>query len=381
MPRPPNAVDFWRGFALITIYIDHVPGLIYSQLTLVNFSISDAADLFVFLAGWSLRLMIRGRQMPTRDVVLRLVGRALELYAAQILITMLAIAMLALTATELHNPLLLEWHNAAAVFNDPVPAHIGLAVLTHQLGYFDILPLYVVLMLMAPLFAILDRSAPSLVLPASIAIYAVALSFQITLPTWPVTGTWFFNPLAWQLTFVLGFVLAEPDRGVGAWTRRHAQLLRLIAVPILIYVTLAVAFDLFWDPTDVPDPKLFFLIDKGYESPPRLIEFLALVAVFSVAFPYIRKLAELPFLGRPVQMTIDTLAMLGRNSLYVFCVGSLLSLAAQIVRFYSRGAFGTDTAVVAFGIVIMALTAWLAESRQRSRGSSSSRSPERPSEH
>src|SRR5690349_15315239 len=151
MPRPPNAVDFWRGFALITIYIDHVPGLIYSQLTLVNFSISDAADLFVFLAGWSLRLMIRGRQMPTRDVVLRLVGRALELYAAQILITMLAIAMLALTATELHNPLLLEWHNAAAVFNDPVPAHIGLAVLTHQLGYFDILPLYVVLMLMAPL--------------------------------------------------------------------------------------------------------------------------------------------------------------------------------------------------------------------------------------
>ena len=381
MPRPPNAVDFWRGFALITIYIDHVPGLIYSQLTLVNFSISDAADLFVFLAGWSLRLMIRGRQMPTRDVVLRLVGRALELYAAQILITMLAIAMLALTATELHNPLLLEWHNAAAVFNDPVPAHIGLAVLTHQLGYFDILPLYVVLMLMAPLFAILDRSAPSLVLPASIAIYAVALSYQITLPTWPVTGTWFFNPLAWQLTFVLGFVLAEPDRGVGAWTRRHAQLLRLIAVPILIYVTLAVAFDLFWDPTDVPDPKLFFLIDKGYESPPRLIEFLALVAVFSVAFPYIRKLAELPFLGRPVQMTIDTLAMLGRNSLYVFCVGSLLSLAAQIVRFYSRGAFGTDTAVVAFGIVIMALTAWLAESRQRSRGSSSSRSPERPSEH
>jgi hypothetical protein len=325
--------------------------------------------------------MIRGRQMPTRDVVLRLVGRALELYAAQILITMLAIAMLALTATELHNPLLLEWHNAAAVFNDPVPAHIGLAVLTHQLGYFDILPLYVVLMLMAPLFAILDRSAPSLVLPASIAIYAVALSFQITLPTWPVTGTWFFNPLAWQLTFVLGFVLAEPDRGVGGWTRRHAQLLRLIAVPILIYVTLAVAFDLFWDPTDVPDPKLFFLIDKGYESPPRLIEFLALVAVFSVAFPYIRKLAELPFLGRPVQMTIDTLAMLGRNSLYVFCVGSLLSLAAQIVRFYSRGAFGTDTAVVAFGIVIMALTAWLAESRQRSRGSSSSRSPERPSEH
>src|SRR5579872_5067519 len=146
MTREPNAVDFWRGFALITIFIDHIPGLFYSRFTLVNFSISDAADLFVFLAGWSLRLMAEGsgRRRPTRDVMLRLFGRALEIYAAQVLITMLAIAMLALASVELDNPLLLEWHNAAAVFNDPVPTHIGLATLTHQLGYFDILPLYVV---------------------------------------------------------------------------------------------------------------------------------------------------------------------------------------------------------------------------------------------
>ena len=98
-----------------------------------------------------------GRHMPTRDVMLRLFGRALELYAAQVLITMLAIAMLAVSAIELSNPLLLQWHNAAAVFNDPVPTHIGLALLTHQLGYFDILPLYVVLMLMAPFFTAIDR--------------------------------------------------------------------------------------------------------------------------------------------------------------------------------------------------------------------------------
>ena len=60
MARQPNAVDFWRGFALITIFIDHIPGLVYAKYTLVNFSISDAADLFVFLAGWSLRLMADG---------------------------------------------------------------------------------------------------------------------------------------------------------------------------------------------------------------------------------------------------------------------------------------------------------------------------------
>ena len=229
MPRPANAVDFWRGFALITIFIDHIPGLFYSHYTLVNFSISDAADLFVFLAGWSLRLMADGggRNMPTRDVMLRLFGRALELYAAQVLITMLAIAMLALSATELSNPLLLQWHNAAAVFDDPVPTHIGLAVLTHQLGYFDILPLYVVLMLMAPFFALIDRTAPGWALPASLALYVCVLAFRLTLPTWPVSGTWFFNPLAWQIVFVLGFTMARADFGVGRFVRRHIVALRI----------------------------------------------------------------------------------------------------------------------------------------------------------
>jgi hypothetical protein len=374
MPREPNAVDFWRGYALITIFIDHIPGLVFARYTLINFSISDAADLFVFLAGWSLRLMADGggRSMPTRDVMLRLFGRALELYAAQVLITMIAIAMLAVSAIELSNPLLLQWHNAAAVFDDPVPTHIGLAVLTHQLGYFDILPLYVVLMLMAPFFAAIDRLAPGFALPVSVALYVCVLAFRLTLPTWPVDGTWFFNPLAWQLVFVLGFTMARADFGVGLFARRHIVPLRVIAVPIVILGFLVARFDWWPDPTQVPSPKLFFIADKTYVTPIRLIQFLALVAVGSILFPYIRRLANVGLLRRPVLGLIGLLAMLGRNSLYVFCIGSLLSLTGQIVRFYYRGSVGIDTAVVLSGIVIMALTAWLAESRQRHR-------PARPS--
>jgi hypothetical protein len=372
MQRQPNAVDFWRGFALITIFIDHIPGLVYAKYTLINFSISDAADLFVFLAGWSLRLMADGggRTMATRDVMLRLFGRALELYAAQVLITMLAIAMLALTSIELNNPLLLEWHNAAAVFNDPIPTHIGLALLTHQLGYFDILPLYVVLMLMAPFFALIDRTVPSLLLPASAALYLCALVFRLTLLTWPVSGTWFFNPLAWQFVFVLGFVLAREDAGLGALVRPHIRWVRILMLPLLIYFTLGVLSDILWDPTIVPEPKLFFLLDKTWATPPRLIQFLALVAVFSGAFPYIRWFAGVPYLHYPVDALIRMFAMLGRNSLYVFCVGSLLSLIGQMVRFVYRGTVGTDSVVVISGIVIMAFTAWLAESRQRARPAS-----------
>ncbi|MGC1467472.1 MAG: OpgC domain-containing protein [Pseudolabrys sp.] len=375
MPREANAVDFWRGFALITIFIDHIPGLAYAHYTLANISISDAADLFVFLAGWSLRLMAQGRSdrpMPTRDVMLRLGGRALELYAAQVLITMIAIAVLALTAIETANPLLLEWNNAAAVFNDPVPAHIGLAILTHQLGYFDILPLYVVLMLLGPLFALVDRYAPNLLLPASFALYVIVLAFRITLPTWPESGTWFFNPLAWQFIFVLGFVLAKDD-GIGAAVRRNIVWIRILAIPVLIVGAMVVLFGWWPDPTKVPNPKLFFIIDKTYVTPIRVIQFLSQIAVFSLAFRYIRRLGGWLYTRWLVEPLIGLFAMLGRNSLYVFCVGSLLSLLGQIIRFFYRGYPGADTAVVVIGIVIMAVTAWLAEARQRFRISAPAR--------
>jgi hypothetical protein len=360
MVRQANPVDFWRGLALVFIFINHIPGIYYSRFTHASYSLSDSADLFVFLAGWALRLLVGTpeRRQSTGYLVLRLGGRAVTLYAAQILITMIALAMLAGCAILLNNPLLLEWHNAAAVFHDPVTTHVGLALITHQLGYFDILPLYVVLMLMAPGIAILDRFAPHVVLPLSVLVYGVTLALRISVPTWPVDGQWFFNPLAWQLVFVLGFVMARDD-GVGGFVRRHIVPIRWAAVPIVIFAFLLVWFDWWPDPTKLPQPRLFFLIDKTFVTPPRLIQFLALIALMSATYPYIRRFAS---------WLVDFLSMLGRNSLYVFCVGSLLSLAGQIIRYLYQGNIFMDTAVVGFGIAIMAFTAWLPEWREQVRG-------------
>jgi hypothetical protein len=363
--REANAIDFWRGFALVTIFINHIPGNYYSRFTHGNISVSDSADLFVFLAGWSMRYATGrpGRLVPTGQMLSRLCGRAFTLYAAQILITMLAIAMLAASAIIYNNPLLLEWHNAAAVFYDPVPTHIGLALITHQLGYFDILPLYVVMLLIAPAIVLIDRYLPKLLLPLSLAVYACALGFRINPATWPVQGTWFFNPLAWQLVFVLGFVLAK-EEGLGELVRLNIHWLRWVCGAIVIVMMVLTVNHWWHDPTKMPSPKLFFIFDKTYVTPIRLIQFLSLVAAFSFAFPYIRRFAA------PLT---DFLSMLGRNSLYVFCVGSLLSLAGQIVRYVYRGSIAVDTLVVVLGIAVMALTAWLAEWPGRSRASVSAR--------
>lgn len=357
MLRQVNAVDFWRGFALVTIFVNHIPQNFYERFTHKNLSLSDSAELFVFLAGWSLRLAV-GRPedpKPTRDLLFTLFGRAVTLYVAQMAMVMLAIAMLAAAALALENPLFLEWHNAAAVFYDPVHAHIGLILLSHQLGYFDILPLYVVLMMIAPGIALVHRRTPTLLLPLSLAIYAVSLAFGLTFPTWPNRGQWFFNPLCWQLVFVLGFAMGR-ERGPGGWVRENIEWIRLVALPIVVVLGVMSWFNLWWDPTKVPEPRLFFIIGKSFETPIRLIQFLSLVAVFSVVYPLINK--TLP-------SVVVYLSMLGRNSLPVFCTGSLLSLAAQIVRSFSGGGFLVDTLLVGAGIAVLGAIGWMAEWRKR----------------
>ena len=234
--REPNAIDFWRGFALITIFINHVPGNVFERFTYSKYSLSDAAELFVFLAGWALALATRGRERrdPPRRVLLRVSSRTLEVYRAQLVITAIALAMIAAAAIYFENPLYLEWHNAAPAFSDPIQTTIGWVLLTHQLGYFNILPLYVVLLAISPVFILLARLSRIGALLLSFAVYLTTLVFELNLPTWPVEGAWFFNPLAWQLLLVLGFLGCEWSRDSETFNRWAARLMPLGLIGVAV---------------------------------------------------------------------------------------------------------------------------------------------------
>ena len=45
-----HRIDFFRGLALIFIFWDHIPHNPLAELTVRNFGLSDAAEIFVFLA-------------------------------------------------------------------------------------------------------------------------------------------------------------------------------------------------------------------------------------------------------------------------------------------------------------------------------------------
>ena len=110
------------------------------------------------------------------------------------------------------------------------------------------------------------------------------------------------------------------------------------------------------DPIAVPDPKLFFLFDKSFLSPARLLHSLALTALFAGSFKTIA--AWLPRVSK-------FLNLLGRNSLNVFCAASLLSLIGQITRFEYGGLVATDALIIIIGVFVMGMVAWISEWRAR----------------
>jgi hypothetical protein len=359
--REPNEIDFWRGFALVTIFVNHIPGNFLERFSYRNLSLSDSAELFVLLAGWSMRLSIDNPKRPLNigGIVYKLWARAFTLYVAQTFITEIAIFILAAASVWLDAPFLLDWHNVGAVFREPIEAHIGLVLLTHQLGYFNILPLYVVLMIAAPIIALIYRAMPPLLLPISVGLYVLTLSLGLNFHSWPIEGTWFFSPTAWQLIYVLGFLLAGKSTDLGAFARRHLKVLRYIAIPIIILGVVIASTRFFPDLLDLPHPSLFFIVfDKTFLSPDRLVHMLALCALFAGAYAHLAK--WLPGLAK-------FLAMLGRNALNVFCAASLLSLCGQIVRFIYGGSVVTDIILFIIGVAIMAFIAWITEWRTRSR--------------
>src|SRR5713226_3256176 len=61
-------LDFFRGVALFFIFIDHIPENTLSYVTLPSFGFSDAAEIFIFISGYTAAL-VYGRSMLRRGAV------------------------------------------------------------------------------------------------------------------------------------------------------------------------------------------------------------------------------------------------------------------------------------------------------------------------
>lgn len=324
VPRQRDTrLDVFRALALLTIFVNHVPGQYLEHLTHKNFGFSDSAEAFVLISGMSVGLAYGARFAVGERlaVTLRILRRALTLYVAHIMTSVITFAIFAGGALWFARPDLLSEINLRAVVDRTEQGVVSMVLLGHQFGYNNILSMYAVVFLMLPGFLWLYQRSALLLLAVSGTLWLCAGIWQIAPSNFLDDGYWFLNPLSWQFLFVIGFVGVLRARGKGF--PRNTVLSALSAA----YLGLSFAWVVFsWWNIDFSYglPAVLTGFDKTFLSTTRLLHVLA-GAYLVATIPALSNWAALP-LSHP-------LVAIGRHSLAVFIFGTILAMAGQVMMF------------------------------------------------
>jgi hypothetical protein len=352
--RDPR-IDLLRGFALATIFIDHVPDNPLTKFTMRNFGFADAAELFVILAGVS-TMTAYGRafaQDGAQAGLRRVLTRCLRIYLAQagLLLTTLAFAHL------WRQHFGLEAADLTPFFEQPWRA------LTHALALqalppsLNILPLYVLLLGLFPVIYAGVRYVPWVALPLSAAVWVGAnIDRQFNLTNWLDGQGWFFNPFAWQFLFAIGV------HGAVVLRRNAGQLprFRLLTVATWIFLAATLVLAAPWTAWGLPDlrPVAFDAPDKTALAPARLLDILAIVYLALSS----------PWLGRAATHKWTwPLVACGKHSLEVFTLATLVALVFRLLFHDFGPIWELQVAVNVVGLGAMVALALLLERKPATR--------------
>ncbi|WP_208432984.1 OpgC family protein [Bartonella taylorii] len=357
-----TCIDVFRSLALLTIFINHIPGTLYESFTHRNFGFSDAAEVFVLLSGISLGLSFHARlhQKPFTFIVRKLWQRAFQLYGAYLFTTFVTLSLFFAGFLLWRSEKLLSMNNVGLFLTQPFVAFFSTLSFGHQLGYNNILPLYIVLMLFAPFVLYLSCKHKGLLLLSSFILYLVCGFYKIAPPSYPLEGKWFLNPLSWQFLFIIGLTATLSLKQGKTITFKPFWI--VLSAGYLLLAFLWVRFNwwgilgwLGWS-----SPLINF--NKTFLSLPRLLHIVAL-SVLVLCLPRLHKW----FCVSPQ----NPLAILGKHSLPVFVMGTVFAMFGQVFKTVVTGTFFSDTLLIISGITLQFGVAYYYEKRRSLRWFSS----------
>jgi hypothetical protein len=349
-------LDFFRGLALFFIFIDHIPENVLAYFTLRSIAFNDAAEVFIFISGYTAAL-VYGRSLADKGALFataQIYHRVWQLYVAHIFLFVIFTAEVSYAMLVVQNPMYTEELGVADFLQEPHLAIIRALLLAFQPTFLDILPLYIVLLASFPLILIVMARKPIVPLFLSGAIYVLTLRQGWAFHTRPSHAVWFFNPLAWQFLFVIGATCGYARVACGwpfprlHWMVRPWMGWLAIALAALIAVinfswTLHWIFDPF--PPLLAKQLWSYSLDKTNLAPLRLFSFLVLaIATVNVVKPDARFLSSI--WAWPV-------VICGQQSLYIFCIGIVLSVLGHFILAEYPGGFATQILVNLVGIAVM----------------------------
>ena len=355
--RDPR-IDFFRGLALIFIFWDHVPHNPLGQITLRNLGFSDAAEVFVFLAGFA-SVMAYGKVLQRegyRMACIKILRRTWVLYVVHIFLLAMLMGIVFFANSHVETRDLVQEMGMTHFITHPQQALLDELLLRFKPNLMDPLPLYIVLLASLPVVLPLMLRWPVAVVAVSLTVYLLAPWMGWNLRAIE-DGVWYFNPITWQLLFVLGGAAAihsQQPKPVDSRPLSRQPLFVAAAAYALItgVITLSWRWPHLHDavmPAVISD--LIYPISKTDLSPVRLLHFLALAYVTA-------KL--LPGVGWTHNRVAQEVGRMGRFSLEVFCLGVVLAPLADMLNAMAGDALLVQLLTAMAGVALMALLAgWL----------------------
>ncbi|MBB1631294.1 hypothetical protein A9975_10475 [Cupriavidus sp. UME77] len=349
-------VDLIRGIALIFIVVDHVNGSVLADYTIRNFAFFDAAEIFVFLAGYSagaayVAMEARHGASAAQN---RLIRRSWEIYKAFVLTGVLMLVFGLLLALAKVPAPAIRSTEAPIFMAHPLSTLIEVFSVARQPFVSDVLPMYAVFILFAPLAIRMARAMPLTFVGASGLLWLMAPMLTPLLPSSDGNG-WSFNPFAWQLLFGLGLMarlrpdVILPRQALVRWVVTVLAVAMTLAGVLLAYLWMRPHVYEPWLPTWLP--AMVFPLPKKSLAALRIASFLGLawLCYLAVRAGWVARLATV--MGPVVQI--------GRHSLFCFVFGAVVSVVIEGSTYGIAGgrpsrpiALGGDIVAVALLLVI-----------------------------
>jgi hypothetical protein len=311
-----------RGLMLVWIALTHLPTAASSWVN-QPFGFVGAAEGFIFLSAlFTGRIYFRIAEHDGYGAMTRkLLARASRLYAYHVLLLAFAFLVAVPIASRGNRPGL---HNLLDFYFmvGPKQAVTEAALLIYRPPLLDILPMYIIFLLLTSAAIPLARSVGwKFILWTSFAFWAAAqLGFRAAEYTFmmryiqlriPLNEMGSFDLWAWQFLWFAGVWLgvrwAQGKLEIETWARRTIVPALLIA-GFCFVMRRKVAHGLELGATE-------FLFDKWHLGLLRILDFAAVAAILILAQPVVKRAALRP------------LVLMGQSSLQVFCVHLLFCFA------------------------------------------------------
>lgn len=337
---------------MLIILVAHIPNDGWALWLPARFGFSDATEMFVFQSGMASAIAFGSTYDRSGAIALiaRVAQRVWQIYWAHILVFVVVATIMVAAGTRYDGVTYADSLNLVPFLDDPGRLLVGLLTLTYVPNYFDILPMYVVILALMPVMILSSKANRALPFFLMVVLW-LATQFGLTrLPAEPWSDrAWFFDPFGWQLLFFTGFFLMRGALPAPGFDRR---LMALAVAIVILTVPLAwVRFQELHPFFQQAAARIAPLTDKTDFGLLRFVHFMALcyIALHLVGEKGSR-------LQGPV---VRVLTVVGQQSLAVFITGMVIAQPIGIALDHAGRTTSAEIVGNLFGFTALIGTAYL----------------------